>query len=131
MDQLQWTRRETGWRAGRYRIELLAPGFWVLSRLHPSRDEPHIEILESSGYRSALVATATELEKKRVRRRKAGLWAAVVGASFAALIAAYLAALPWTPAVVVGSSCLAVFASIQVMNGVVERSWESIKNDYQ
>jgi hypothetical protein len=97
MSQLQWTRRETGWRAGRYSIELLAPGIWILSRIGPSGDP---EIVESSAFRSVLIAAAADRESRRLRRRRVAAWTAV-------------------------------FASIQVMDAMVERTWESIKNNYQ
>jgi hypothetical protein len=131
MHRLQWTRRETGWRAGRYSIELLAPGFWVLSRYDPSRDPSRVEILASSGSRSVLVGTAAHLEHRRRRRRRVAAWSGVLVFTIAGLVVAYLASVEWAGAVLIGCSTLAVYASIRVMDALVDHSWESIKSAYQ
>ena len=130
MTRLDWIRSEGGWRAGRYHIELAAPGLWVCTRGHPSRpDRSTIEM--TSGSLSALKARVERLEGRRRHNRRFAIYilAAVlamlgvgVGASWNADAASV---------VVLVFSLAGIVCFIRAIDAIVQRSWESLSLTYQ
>ena len=130
MIRLDWTRSESGWRAGRYHIELAAPGLWVCSRTQPYRpDRSTIEM--TSGSLSALKAGVEKLESRRRDNRRCGMYMiatllAVFGVALGANSTADAASL-----LVVGFSLAGVLFLIRAIDAVIQRSWEALNLTYQ
>ena len=130
MSRLEWFRNEDGWRAGRYEIDLAAPGLWVCSRRYRSR--PHaLKIEMTSGSLSALKARVETLETRRVATRRFGsyLLATLVSLLIVALGAG--SASGAAPYVVFGFGCASLVFLIRAIDTVVQRSWESLRLTYQ
>lgn len=130
MSRLNWTQRGDGWHAGRYHIELAAPGLWVCSR-RPSRpgDLPTIEM--TSGSLQALKTRIERLEgRRRLSRRSAGY-----GIAFALSVLGTWLSMNWghavAPAGIVIFSLLGAVFALRAIDGVIERSWEALNLNYQ
>jgi hypothetical protein len=130
MTRLDWIRTEDGWRAGRYQIELAAPGLWVCSRRHPSRpDRSTIEM--TSGSLSTLKARVEKLEGRRRHNRRFALYLlaslfAMLGVGLGASWNADAASL-----VVLVFSLAGVVCFIRAIDAIVQRSWEALSLTYQ
>ncbi|MGA7272744.1 MAG: hypothetical protein WB239_16855 [Acidimicrobiia bacterium] len=79
MKRLQWMQTEHGWRCDAYQIELLAPGFWVLSQ-HSGRS-PWPEVIASGGSLKGLKRRAWRLEARLRGRRRLVSYLAWLAAS--------------------------------------------------
>ena len=130
MTRLDWIRSEDGWRAGRYQIELAAPGLWVCSRTHPYRGD-HATIEMTSGSLSALKARVEKLEGRRRNNRRFLVYllatlVAMLGVGLGASWNADAASL-----VVLGFSLAAIVCFIRAIDAIVQRSWEALGVTYQ
>lgn len=130
MSRLDWMRHGDGWRAGRYEIELAAPGLWVCSRRHRSRPE-RTTIEMTSGSLSALKARVEKMDSRRrgTRRSLTYFFAAMVAMLIVGLLAesSHGAA----PIGVFVMSCLGIVFLIRAVDAVVQRSWEALNLHYQ
>lgn len=130
MSRLTWTQRNHGWHAGRYQIELAAPGLWVCSRkgTRPA-DTPTIEMTSGS-----LSALKERIERLETRRRLAVSSLRYATASLVTVLVVALASI-WAhdaaPAVVVVSSLAGVYFALKAIDGVINRAWESLSLNYQ
>jgi hypothetical protein len=130
MTRLDWIPHQDGWRAGRYQIELAAPGLWVCSRRQVSRpDRPTIEM--TSGSLSALKARVDKLESRRRNNRRFALYLlatvlAAVGVALGANWSAGAGSL-----VVLGFSLAGIVCFIRAIDAIVKRSWEALNLTYQ
>lgn len=130
MSRLEWIQNEDGWRAGRYEIDLAAPGLWVCSRRY--RTQPHARKIEmTSGSLSVLKARVERLDTRRAATRRfvSYILATLVSWSIVALGA------DWgheaAPLVVFGFGFASVVFVIRAIDTVVQRSWESLRLTYQ
>lgn len=68
MKRLEWIQTEHSWRCDPYHIELLAPGFWVLSR-HTDHS-PGSYVIASGSSLKGLKKRAWRFEARRQGRRR-------------------------------------------------------------
>lgn len=130
MYRLDWIRSESGWRAGRYHIELAAPGLWVCSRTS-SRHADHSTIEMTSGSLSALKARVEKLEGRRRDNRRCVVY---MLATLVAMLGVGLGA-SWDAAasslVVLGFSLAGIVCFIRAIDAIVQRSWQALNLTYQ
>lgn len=134
MSRLVWTETRDGWQSGRFLIELAAPQLWVLSRRPKRGDAAPIdtwEVVRTAGSLRQLKSAATELERRRNRRR--GLFlhvAAMLALAVVASIAYVLESVLVVPAMV---GVLALFLRTLVVwiETTTGNAWSVISQHYQ
>jgi hypothetical protein len=134
MGRLVWTETRDGWQSGRYLIELAAPQLWVLSR-RPKRGEAAPintwELVRTAGSLRQLKGAATEMERRRCRRR--GLFlhvVAMLGLAVVAGIAYVLDSVLVVPAMV-GVLALFLRALVVWIETRTGNAWAVISQHYQ
>lgn len=128
VSRLTWVERDHGWRAGPYEIELVAPQLWVCTRRR-GRGEATVEM--TSGSLSALKTRIERLETRRRCARRALYYLAGFVMSLMTIAAAAVVSSPFTPIVVVLATSLGIFSALKALDCVIQRSWESLRLDYQ
>lgn len=128
MSRLAWTETFDGWISGSYRIELAAPGLWVLTE---SDDRRGTRIIETAGSLRALKSRAFGIERRRSRNRTSlrHLVAVIVTVALA-LVAAGLAPALTVPAVVV-VFVLSLRALVTWVDSATGSAWDRISESYQ
>lgn len=128
VSRLTWVERDHGWRAGPYEIELVAPQLWVCTR-RQGRGEATVEM--TSGSLSALKTRIERLEARRRCVRRSLYYLAGFGISLMTIAAAVVVSAPLTPVVVVLATSVGIFSALKALDCVLQRSWESLRLDYQ
>lgn len=128
--RLDWIQNESGWRAGRYQIELAAPGLWVCSRRH-AYHPGHSTIEMTSGSLSALKVRVEKVEERRRNNRRFVFYLlatllAMLGVGLAANWGADAASL-----VVLAFSLAGIVCFIRAIDAIVKRSWQALNLNYQ
>ncbi len=128
MKRLEWTETKHGWRSDPYQIELVAPGFWVLTRRPDHSRWP--SVLASGRSMKGLRKWATRFEARKQGRRRlisylAWLLAAIVLATAARSTPALL-----FPAVV-GVLMLALRVIGFWVGMATDRGWNRMADIYQ
>lgn len=130
MSRLTWTKRSQGWHAGPYQIELAAPGLWVCSRKgRRPTDTPTIEM--TSGSLRALKRRVGRMEARRRGARRTMRHTAGLAVSALIVALASFSSHEAAPFVIFVFSVSAMFFAIKAIDGVVSRSWESLRLNYQ
>lgn len=129
MSPLTWIRRNQHWSAGRYRIDLKAPGRWVCSE-EDRTGEPGATLMTARSL-GALKARVESLEaRRRVTRR-----ALIHGAAFLSSILLAILASGWghaaAPAVEFLFIVSTLFFAIRTVLAVSSRSWDLLPFNYQ
>lgn len=128
-----WTRTQHGWRRGRHRIELVAPGLWALLEQR-SDDDPDVaipEIVTTSASLRTLMRSAERREWRRWKRRRAGkystwLAAAIMGMALSAALPG-----PWMVLGIVLLTLLGLHCLATVADTLTESSWAKVSQTYQ
>lgn len=128
-----WTKTPHGWRRGRHRIQLVAPGLWALleERSHDDPDAAIPIIVTTSASLGTLKRAAERREWRRWKRRRtanhsAWLVAAMVGMGLSA-------ALPpvWMVVGIIVLILLAFRSLAIVADTLTEGSWTRVSQTYQ
>lgn len=128
MSRLTWIETDHGWRAGPYEIELAAPELWVCSRRSRRGD---VDILETAGSLNALKRRIDSVEQRRHRlRRSLGYLVGFVASALllAVVLVSDVASATIFVVVLVAAGLFTVHRAI---DAVIDRSWESIRLNYQ
>ena len=133
MSRLIWTEQLDGWRAGRYRIELAAPGLWVLTTLtdHSGRNGKTEKIEATSGSLSGLKYEAEQLAVGRARKRRLIRRSLQFALAFSAVAVSSISAAGWAPFVTLGGTCVAIVSAVGLVDAVAGRPFEHLKDTYQ
>lgn len=128
MKRLEWKQTENGWNCDPYQIELLAPGFWILSR-RPNQSRWPDVVASGSSLRS-LKKRASRLETKRQGRlRLLSYLAWLLAVVFLAVATRAI------PALVVPSLVLVFLFALRVIGFLVGvttgRGWNRLADTYQ
>jgi hypothetical protein len=119
MPRLDWKRHETGWRAGRYYIEKLAPDVWACSRMRSG--VPVVEMLADS---KRQLQEGIEMSDRKVRSTRRAFVYAVAFTVFVVLTAQSTS---WesrtAAAVTLLTSLLATFCFVGIIEAWVSRTW--------
>lgn len=134
MRRLVWNRVSAGWRSGRYRIDLIAPGMWALvseesTGSDPQQVTPHL--VTTSASRRCLEHEAQRREWRRWRTHRL-VWHSL--GTVAALAGfALLPVLPPAWMVTAGIvATLVMLRSLAVMANIVTNgSWARLSQTYQ
>lgn len=132
MDPLTWTKTPEGWTGGRYRIEMAAPRFWVLTRVSRRNGRLHrVVVLMSSESVRWLKAMAGRMERMHRRRRR--LARNSIGAAITVGACALAAAT--IPALVAPSSVVAVAICLRTLviwaDLASDSAWSRVSENYQ
>lgn len=123
MPRLDWIEVDEGWVAGRYHIEQAGPDLWVCSRLDLGL--PRIE-LTSSSLRDLQSRIARLETRRRMIPRAIAYLVVMVMATALALWSARWSS-ESAPLVVIGSSVVAMFSLIGVVDSLISLGWEPPK----
>lgn len=85
----------------------------------------------TSGSVSALKARVERMEWRRRGWRRSLGYLAVFALTIAVLTIATILGSTWTPALVVVCSSLSLFSVLKAVDCLIDRSWESLRLDYQ
>jgi hypothetical protein len=130
MRRLEWSQRQHGWHAGRYEIELAAPGLWVCTRYRVTgADRPKIEM--TAGSLSALKTNVERIETRRRTTRRAILHLSVFLISLIVIATASGSDHGFATAIVFSFAGVSVFSALRALDAVVGRAWESLSFIYQ
>ena len=134
MGRLVWTETRSGWRSGRYRIELAAPQLWVLSSLSKHNDGAAIDacrVLRTGGSLREMKRAAGELEWRAERRRRMTIQLAVT--VFLVGLAVVSGMMGWAlvfPAVV-SAFAVALRTLVMWVEGATGSAWAVLSDHYQ
>lgn len=128
-----WTEAPDGWRSGRHRIQLIAPGLWALVE-EDSDDDPHVTIpviITTSASLNALKHIAERRERRRWKRRR--MWKHTAAAMTAVVGVALTSVLPpgWMVLAVFISMLVAIRSLAIVADTVTDASWARVSQTYQ
>lgn len=135
MRHLEWTEQLDGWRSGRYRIELVAPGLWVLSRRNDSGGllgrRPPDTILATAGSLTAAKHRAAQLAKDRMSTTRLVRRLTVFLVSVLLVSVAVGSTASWAPLASIAGASAGFIALIGVLDVFAERSFEHVRAIYQ
>jgi hypothetical protein len=135
MDRLDWVEGLDGWCSQRYRIELVAPVLWVLSRTRENGGDGkkivRASVETTTGSLRAAKRAAEVLEARRLRRQRLARHLALL--ILAAIPVAAVTAFPgaWTIPVTGAVILLSIRSLVILVDSVIGRPYERVKETYQ
>lgn len=128
---LTWRRTSGDWRSGRYRIQLIAPGIWVLIDQGLDPSDPVPRMVTSSPSLKALKRLAARRERRRLRSRRLWRHSMILVSALAALgVAAFLPA-PWMVIVTIALIAIALRSLSIAIDTFTQGSWTRLRQTYQ
>lgn len=126
-----WTRTEHGWRRGRHRIELVAPGLWALLEQHSEDEDAIPDIVTTSASLRTLMRSAERREWRRWKRRRAAKYSAWLAIAISGMALSAALPTPWMVVGIVSLTLVGLHSLATVAETLTDGSWARVSQTYQ
>ena len=139
---MRWTRDDGAWVSGSYRIELLEPGLWSLTRSEAADDSSQVTtdgqgaalapVYETTGGSLRLLKLrAEEVERTRLSAHQARRYVVLTILAVLGFVAVAGSSGRLAATLAVGFAALTIFGVVRLVDRITYRPWDTVRHLYQ